>query len=170
LDALLQAALHHQNTHFVLIAGGRAESEVVSAKEKVLAAKLAERFHFFNELPLHNYAQLLRASDVAVSMNPSFDMRSSSVLQAFACGLTVVSSEHPEYRSMHEDGLTTVFVPKKDPNILSDALNDVLANPSTHCHSREQNLDYIRKNENAEKQMDCLLSLLSDFAAERKSA
>lgn len=49
------------------------------------------------------YAELLRASDVAVSV-PQADQRSSSVLEALACGTTVLLSDLAPYRELAEDG------------------------------------------------------------------
>lgn len=159
LPAFLACARLCPEAHFVVIGGCYAEGVLAHARSQVAAAGFSGRFHWSEDLRLETYRDLLRACDVGVSMNPIFDMRSTTVLQLAACGLVPVLSEREEYRLMSRDGFEALFVPPHDAAALAAALERALsAAPGAELVAR--NRRYIEAHEDGERQMDALLELL----------
>jgi glycosyltransferase involved in cell wall biosynthesis len=73
-------------------------------------------------LPRKDYAALLSCTDVAVSI-PTFDQRSSSVLEALAVGTTVVASAIDPYRELQADGFAIQLLPEPIEQTLANWLS-----------------------------------------------
>lgn len=73
--------------------------------------------------------EYLQAADVFVHPTHA-DGMSNAVLEAMACGLPIVATEHGATRGFMEDGREALLVPVRDPDALAAALRRMVSDPA----------------------------------------
>ena len=165
LEAFLQLAQRTHGTHFLLLTGSGAEENVEAARRRIEAAGLASQFTFFiGNVSLSRCAEVMSVADIFVSLAGRGDMRSSSVVQATACGGAPVILEAPEYREMAKQGFTCEFVRPDDVDDLTAALGRLVTDEGRRLSMREQNRRYVTEHEDYERQMTRMLDLIGEVS------
>jgi glycosyltransferase involved in cell wall biosynthesis len=161
LDALIATARRRADVHGILLGGGGTESAMREARARVEGAGLAPRFTLFEgNATLEQVAEAMSVSSVFLSLLGKGDMRSSSVLQAAACGAAPVLLEAPEYRAMERDGFRAAFVDSREPRALEAAIESWLADPAQRVAVVTSNRRWLEVHEDQVRQMDLLLELV----------
>jgi glycosyltransferase involved in cell wall biosynthesis len=107
-------------------------------KEHVLAQDDydLDRFRFLGWVPQESLAQLLNLSDLHVYLTVPFVL-SWSLLDAMACGCTVLASDTAPVREVIHDGENGLLRDFFDEEALADAAVAVLKDPGAHRHLGE---------------------------------
>ena len=111
VEAFILAASRRTDLHLVLLAGSTAVGRPSTGRTRdyrqsvwTLAGSAADRITIVDRyLSDLDVASLLASADVAISI-PAWDQRSTSVIEALACGLHVLASDIPPYRELKADG------------------------------------------------------------------
>lgn len=107
--------------------------------DQVNALGIASRVLFAGKLGTNEVAALMRTSDLM--LNPSrADNMPNSVLEAWASGLPVVSTNVGGVPHLVRDGETAVLVPRDDAAAMADAMRRVLVEPGMWWMLRENGL------------------------------
>lgn len=77
------------------------------------------------DLPREEYASILRAARVVVSLN-DVDGTANSILEALACGARVVVGSLAQYEAMARTGVPVDLVPRDDPKAVALAIRRAL--------------------------------------------
>jgi glycosyltransferase involved in cell wall biosynthesis len=89
------------------IAGGGTEEEILKAKAESLG--MAEKICFHGRLSSAELVELLKSSDIYVSIIETEGV-SSSLIESVACSLLPIVTEMPASRSIVDDGVNGLFV------------------------------------------------------------
>ena len=161
LDAFLRTAAKCSAAHFLVLGGSNVEVEAARARHEIAAAGMSHRFTLIDRpISLAEYFELASISDVFLSLCPRGDMRSASVLQLAASGAAPVIGDDPEYRVMQRQGFSAKFPDAGSPEQIAAALLEYLASRALREQTARENMDYLRRHEDRETQMDLLLSLI----------
>ena len=118
-----------------------------------------EAVHYVGDLPDdHAVAELYRIADVAVSV-PLSDGTPLSVLEAMACGASVVVSDLPSLREWITGGENGLLVPVQDAGALAEAIIQLLRDPQQRAEFRRRNLGLIRERANHQVEMEKMETL-----------
>lgn len=118
----------------LVVAGGPPRSDLGADPEgrrlQALAALLgvADRVHFVGGVPRAQVPDLIRGSDVVVSV-PWYEPFGIVPLEAMACGRPVVGSAVGGMLDTIVPGITGELVPPRDPQRLAAVLDNLLADP-----------------------------------------
>lgn len=165
LESFLQLAQRTEGTHFLLLTGSGAEENVQAARRRIEGAGLASRFTFFmGNVPLSRCSEVMSVADIFVSLAGRGDMRSSSVLQATACGGAPVILDALEYREMAKQGFACEFVRPDDVEDLTVALHRLVTDEGRRSSMREQNRRYVTEHEDHNRQMTRMLDLIGEVS------
>lgn len=158
LEAFLILARLTTDTHFIILGDADSIEYINHAKQRIDHERLTSRFTIFeNGISIDKFADLLATSKIAVSLMDEPDMRSLSILQAIASGAFPVLSNQPEYRLMEDSGLKAEFVEwNADPDLIAKLILRKLNDPELPSLI-QQNLSFMRKNEDASKNFDMLI-------------
>ncbi len=116
----------------LVVAGGPAACDVDTDPEVLRLRALAEqagvpdRVHFLGRLGRGELPALLRSADAVVCL-PWYEPFGIVPLEAMACGVPVVASAVGGIVDSVVDGKTGVHVPPRRPDLVADALRDLLA-------------------------------------------
>ncbi|MFC0031572.1 glycosyltransferase family 4 protein [Micromonospora chaiyaphumensis] len=163
LRAFAAAAPDQPDLHLVVLAGHEpADAAAASARAECLGrvraavAALPGRITLVDRtLPPADVFRLMRASDVAVS-TPSWDQRSSAVLEAALAGCRLLLADLPPYREMIADGLVAELL--EDP--LADRLASRLAAAGPLPLAEQQrNRSFIEDSELWSRQVEVMRGL-----------
>lgn len=164
LEAFIRYAKEDDSAHFVMFGSAGRKSFIQQAREMLRKHKVSKRFTLFEEsIPLRQYSEFMSISEVFVSLMRTRDMRSSSILQAAAGGAVPVLSDQAEYREMEKLGFKALFVGALDVGGVVTALHRYVHNPRLRTEYAAQNLQYIERYEDSERQMDLLLAVIEDI-------
>ncbi len=170
LEAFIRVAAAQTDAHFVMLGGPNVHDEVTSARQRLANTGLVERFTLYDhELPLDQCAELMRLADVGVSVMRPLDMRSSSVLQAAACGLALVLSPQPEYEVMTRQGLRAQIVPADDDVAVAEVIRGALNDPTMRSECGRQNRAFVIQHEDQTRQMAVLLGHIARVVSQREA-
>ncbi|WP_281900502.1 glycosyltransferase [Phytohabitans aurantiacus] len=100
-----------------------------SALEALAAERAPDRVRFHGRLAKPALHALLRDSAVAAVPSRWHENQPMAVLEAFACGLPVVTTDLGGLPEMVEPGADGAIVPADDPAALAGALGELLADP-----------------------------------------
>lgn len=134
LDVAVQAlAQLHAKNALLIVVGGASGSEGNEELEKVM--QLAHSLGVHNNIRFvepqahHMLSTYYRAADVVVvpSRSESFGL---VALEAAACGIPVVASAVGGLLTIIDDGETGYLVPRRDPELFAEHINELLAHPT----------------------------------------
>jgi glycosyltransferase involved in cell wall biosynthesis len=108
-------------------------------------------------------ADLYRMSDVAVSV-PSSDGTPLSVLEAMACGTSLVVSDLPSLREWITDGRNGLLVPVGNVEALAEAIIQLLRNSQWRAEFRRQNQRLIQERANRQTEMAKMEALYNSLS------
>ena len=111
--------------------------------QEVHRLQLSEYISFRGEVPHEDIAKAMQASDALVFYS-RFETFGNVVIEANACGLPVIVSDHPVFREIVEEGVSGLIVPGEKPALLAASMEWLINNPgyfnsekiSTATHAR----------------------------------
>jgi glycosyltransferase involved in cell wall biosynthesis len=97
---------------------------------EILADRIARgQVRFLGRLPKREVFELIAGAGVVVVPSRCYENQPLGVLEAFACGVPVVASNHGGIAELVDPGVDGVLVPPGDPGALASALRALLADP-----------------------------------------
>ena len=151
-----------------ILLGGGEEADYRSAEEKFASAGVEGRVAIVRDVvPIERVAELYGVSDVALSLMPIGDMRSSSVLQAAAAGALPVLTGTWEYDEMKEAGFDATLITPYEA--ATREVLDLFADPRRPQRAAA-NLAWLREHEDHDRQMDRLLGHIRELITSVKPA
>ena len=96
--------------------------------EELQGSMDCSRIHFLGRIPHEHLVGLLQASWVHVYLSYPFVM-GWSLLEAMACGCAIVASRGMPVEEAITDGVEGLLVPMQDPQLLSQRILALLADP-----------------------------------------
>jgi len=116
---------HYPQAQLTLAGSGPQAAEL---QRYVQDQNLADAVHFTGRLDRAAMAALYRSADLM--LNPSLaDNMPNSVLESWASGVPVVSTNVGGVPYLAQDGITASLVPPSDPQAMAQACIDLLADP-----------------------------------------
>ncbi|WP_262283668.1 glycosyltransferase family 4 protein [Micromonospora sp. MA102] len=163
LRAYAVTAADQPDLHLIVLAGHEpADAAAASARAECLSrvraavAALPGRITLVDRtLPPADVFRLMRASDVAVS-TPSWDQRSSAVLEAALAGCRLLLADLPPYREMIADGLVAELLGEPLADRLADRLRT--AGPLSP-EEQQRNRSFIENSELWSRQVEVMRGL-----------
>jgi glycosyltransferase involved in cell wall biosynthesis len=166
LEAFIQIASEHSDTHFIIFGGRDTEKFTGEAQTQISGKGLSSRFTVLEgEASLDVCAELMSVADVLVSLLGRGDMRSASVLQAAAAGAAPIIADTPEYRELERSGFRALFVAPGNVEDVINALRVYVNDPVKAQAFVAQNDEYLAAHEDYGTQMDLMLRLIGDVCA-----
>lgn len=102
------------------------------------------RIHFVGRVPPHELAKLFSLTDVHFYLTVPFVL-SWSLMDALACGATVIASDTAPVRDVIEDGVNGLLVDFFDYERMAELASQVLDNPDDYRHLGEAGTAMIRE-------------------------
>jgi glycosyltransferase involved in cell wall biosynthesis len=143
--------------------GGKSYKEWVLAQDDYDLSKFA----FLGYLPTPALAELLAVTDVHIYLTVPFVL-SWSLIDALACGATVVASGTAPVREVIEHGVTGLLADFFDADGLADLACNVLDRPEEFRHLGANATDLVRKKYSSDVCLPQLQQLFADAAAARQ--
>jgi glycosyltransferase involved in cell wall biosynthesis len=178
-DVFMKAAnivcRRRSDVHFVVVGddrivyGGDAEfTGSRSFKEWVLAngGYDLSRIHFAGTLPPTLLAELFSITDLHVYLTVPFVL-SWSLMNALACGATVLASDTAPVREMIRDGVNGLLTDFFDADAMADRMEEVLDRPQDFRHLGQKGAQMIRENYSLEVCLPRMLHLYQDAVTAR---
>ncbi|MES1255083.1 MAG: glycosyltransferase family 4 protein [Acidobacteriota bacterium] len=160
--AMLAAACRRPDVHLVLLGGSGSEADVAVALEEAQAHGVSGRVTAMGgDVPLDTVAELMAVADVSLSMVDSLEPVSWSVLQAAACGHTVLVGEQPSYRAECARGLAIHLTDPHDAEGATDAVLACLDDADLRARTSAANGDYLAAYHDQHDQMTRLLRIVA---------
>jgi len=137
-------------------------------KEWVLAQDHYDlsRFHFTGLLPTNVLAELFAVTDLHVYLTVPFVL-SWSMMNALACGTTVLASDTAPVREMIEHGRNGLLVDFFDIEGLAATASKVLDSPADYKHLGQAGVEMIRSRYSLEVCLPQMLRLYEDALSQR---
>jgi glycosyltransferase involved in cell wall biosynthesis len=134
-----------------------------SFKEWVLARDHYDlsRFHFTGLMPMEDLARLLSVTDLHIYLTVPFVL-SWSLMDALACGATVLASDTEPVREMIEHGKNGLLTDFFDVDALADAASRVLDALGDYRHLGQAGIAMIRERYSLDVCLPQLLGLYQD--------
>jgi glycosyltransferase involved in cell wall biosynthesis len=178
-DIFMKAAnvLCHRRRDVVFIVVGEdrvfygGDAEVTgnkSFKEWVLSRDTYDlsRFHFAGRVPSTLLAELFSITDLHVYLTVPFVL-SWSLVDALACGATVLASDTGPVREMITDGLTGLLTDFFDAEAMANRAEAVLDHPSDYAHLGRNGVEMVRDLYSLDVCLPRMLHLYQDAATTR---
>lgn len=121
------AALGKDCTAHLVVAGSG--ELLVDTEEHAKKLEVNDRVHFVGDMPRHEIARLMQASDALLLTARSEGGGPRVVLEALACGLPVVSTTVVEVKRSVTSGVNGWLVEDPSPEALAKGIDWVLAQP-----------------------------------------
>jgi glycosyltransferase involved in cell wall biosynthesis len=122
------------------------------------------RFHFLGLLPPPDLAQLFRITDLHIYLTVPFVL-SWSLMDALACGSTILASDTAPVREMIEHGKNGLLVNFFDVDGFADTAGKVLDNPSEYRPLGQAGAELIRERYSLEVCLPQMLRLYEEAGA-----
>jgi glycosyltransferase involved in cell wall biosynthesis len=134
MRALEKLQLKHKTVHALIVGGddvsyGQRPKGAKHWREKMLQEVKLDptRTHFLGRIPRPQYIRVLQVSAAHVYLTYPFVL-SWSLLEAMACGTSIVASDTTPVREAMSDGKTRDLVPFFDSNAIALAMSDAVSN------------------------------------------
>lgn len=114
-----------------------------------------------NRLPTSHLAQLFALSDLHIYLTVPFVL-SWSLLNALACGTTVLASNTAPVQEMITDGENGLLVDFFDYHRIADLANQVLNDPAAYRHLGQAGIRMIQSRYSLEVCLPQMLTLFED--------
>jgi glycosyltransferase involved in cell wall biosynthesis len=125
------------------------------------------RFIFTGLVPPATLVQLFAISDLHIYLTVPFVL-SWSLLNALACGVTVLASNTPPVREVVEDGKTGLLVDFFDSDGLAGQACRVLDAPGEYRHLGRAGVEMVRQDYSLDVCLPRMLALYEDAVAARR--
>ena len=122
---LAVSMLVKNNNSFHLVVYGPVHKHIL---EEVARLQLSSYVTFHGEVPHTEIAKALQAADALVFYS-RFETFGNVVIEANACGLPVIVSDHPVFREIVEEGVSGLIVPGEKPALLAASMEWLMNNP-----------------------------------------
>ncbi len=134
-----------------------------SFKEWVLARDDYDlsRFVFTGPVPIGTLVQLFALSDLHIYLTVPFVL-SWSLLDALACGATVLASNTPPVREVIEEGKTGLLADFFDVDVLAERANQVLNAPQDYKQLGRAGVEMVRQRYSLDVCLPRMLALYED--------
>ncbi|WP_319402151.1 glycosyltransferase family 4 protein [uncultured Anaeromusa sp.] len=159
--------------HVVIVGGegvsyGRPHPSGKSFKEILLKEYEYDlsRLHFTGPLPYAQYRQVLQASTVHVYLTYPFVL-SWSMLEAMACGCTLVASATPPVQEVVRDGENGLMVDFFNPQQLAARLEEALADKELRSRLGSNARETIKSQYDVDRLVGQHLQLIQNMAQKR---
>ncbi|RUL85380.1 glycosyltransferase [Tautonia sociabilis] len=156
----------------VCYGGDQRHTGSASFKEWVLSRDEYDlsRFRFLGRIPPDQLATLFAISDVHLYLTVPFVL-SWSLLNAMACGATIVASDTAPVREVIEHGRTGLLVDFFDAEGLAEAALGVLERPEAFGHLGSNAAEHVRQHYRLGPCLDRMVALFEEvIAAHRPGA
>jgi L-malate glycosyltransferase len=131
--------------HAIFAAGGSLKTAVEKRWRALAAGDDESAVRFIGGAPNATLVELLKISDIYVSMSLS-DGTSTSMLEAFAAELYPIMSDIPANREwIDTHGCMGALVPVGDVKALENAIVDAMTNPDKRVEATRRNLEIVRR-------------------------
>lgn len=154
------------DTHFIF-AGN--EGEDTEFRKMAEALGLDERTHFVGKIPHERFSSYLVAADVFVSV-PSVDATAVSLLEAMACGTSVIVSDLASSLEWVEDGRSGLAIPARDGEALERAILRLLESADLRKRMGREAVKTIRERADHRAHMARMEELATDLVERWKSS
>ena len=124
------------------------------------------RIHFTGTLPPTLLAELFCIADLHVYLTVPFVL-SWSLMNALACGATVLASDTAPVREMIRHGSNGLLTDFFDVDAMADRIEEVLNRPDDYRHLGQNGAEMIREEYTLEKCLPQMLQLYRDAATAR---
>lgn len=127
IDAWQHVVRRHADAHLLIVGGGGDYRNVeADLKAQAEALDLNEHIHFVGQVD--NAKDFIAASDVFILPSRTEGM-SNALVEAFACGASIVASDIAANREICDDGVNAVLVPVGNVEALAGAVSDIFDSP-----------------------------------------
>ena len=124
------------------------------------------RFHFTGPIPAARLAELFALTDLHVYLTVPFVL-SWSLLNALACGATVLASDTAPVREVIQPGITGLLTDFFDTEAMAGRMCEVLDRPDDYRHLGRNGADMIREQYSLDVCLPQMLSLYQDAVRSR---
>lgn len=121
----------------LVVAGSGAEAAGLETEANALG--LGSSVRFVGRVDNADMPGLYRSADIMVNTS-LVDNTPNAILEAWASGVPVVSSDVGGIRHLVDDGVTGCLVPARAPEAVAAAIESLLAEPSRYAHLRAAGL------------------------------
>lgn len=146
----------------IVLAGDGPLKERLTAVARDLG--LSAQIKFIGVVENSRMPKLLNAADVYVSSSLS-DGTSISLLEAMACGLPVVVTDLPANREWVDHGRNGLIVPARDSDNLTDAIAQLLENPTLAQTMGQRNIEISRERADWDRNYERLEDMFESINA-----
>ena len=140
LDAIEALHLAHTPAHLVLVGEGARRGDLVANAERL---GLQHRVHLLGRLADRDVAAVVAGACLAL-VPSRYEPFGLVALEAMAAGTPVVASATGGLRDVVADDVTGRVVPPGDPGALAEAIDALLADPTTRRRLADQAGDAVR--------------------------
>lgn len=103
-----------------------------------------ESIEFLGVLPNNKIPELIKSNNIFVSV-PSFDNQPMSILEAFACGIIVISTNVGGVPYMIEDGRNGLLVDVNNPQQIAEKIDWIISHPELSIKIIEEGKKEVEK-------------------------
>ena len=143
MRALEKLQQEHKTVHALIVGGdevsyGKRPKDAKHWREKMLREVKLDpmRTHFLGRIPRAQYINVLQVSAAHVYLTYPFVL-SWSLLEAMACGASVIASDTAPVREVITDGVNGVLVPFFDVPAIADRVSYALVHPTVAAPTRQ---------------------------------
>jgi phosphatidylinositol alpha-mannosyltransferase len=151
----------------LLVVGAFSDKSKSTFVRYARAAKL-RGVHFIGYVPPEELPRYYRTATIFCAPSTGFESFGIILLEAMAAGLPIVASDIPGYRTVVQNGIDGLLVPKGDEQALADAVIELLRDPTRRVQMSEAG-----KRKAAEYDWDIvakrLLTYYEELIAERSA-
>lgn len=157
LEAFEKIFETNQKLNLLIVGNGGNKKKLLN---QIKAYRSKNNIYFLGER--NDVKKILRISDIFVLPTLAEGM-SNAILEAMAAGKPIITTDIPENRELIEKNKTGILVPVKDTERLSQAINNLIANPDLAKKLGFRTRQYVNSNYSLEKAISNLSIFFSSF-------
>lgn len=138
------------------------EGDPLPFARRAAAAGLAESVTVLGRIPHTEFAEVLNAGDVFISV-PSVDATAVSLLEAMSCGMPVIVSALPSAMEWVTDGVTGTVVPPRDVAALAAAMLAYARSPDQRRSHGDRALALAREHFAFDRNMEYVAAIYAEL-------